>query len=33
MLMALAGWAIERAMAAVPLSRNADRRAITPKRL
>jgi hypothetical protein len=33
MLMALAGWAIDRAMAAVPPSRFADRRAITLKRL
>ena len=33
MVMAPAGWAIERAMAAVPLSRNTDRRAITPERL
>src|SRR5215831_15196696 len=33
MLMAPAGWAIERAMAAVPPSRSADRRAIVPQRL
>src|SRR5215472_1562929 len=33
MTMALAGWPIERAMAAVPLSRIADQRAITPERL
>jgi hypothetical protein len=33
MLMALAGWTIEKPMAAVPLSRNADRRAIAPERL
>src|SRR5262245_12857502 len=31
--MAPAGWAIERAMAAVPLSRIAERRAIAPERL
>src|SRR5262245_11504418 len=33
MTMALAGWAIERAMAAVPLSSIAERRAIAPERL
>src|SRR5215831_6079771 len=33
MLMAPAGWAIERAIAAVPLSRIAARRAIAPRRL
>src|SRR4051794_2171917 len=33
MLMALAGWAIERAMAAVPQSSIAERRAIAPERL
>src|SRR5215510_7115007 len=33
MVMAPAGWAIERAMAAVPLSRIAERRAIAPERL
>src|SRR5215510_4193666 len=33
MTMAPAGWVIERAMAAVPLSRIADQRAITPERL
>src|SRR5215471_7595655 len=33
MVMAPAGWAIERAMAAVPLSRIADRRAIAPEHL
>src|SRR5947209_2738429 len=33
MLMALAGWAIERAMTAVPLSRIVERRAIAPERL
>jgi hypothetical protein len=31
--MALAGWAIERVMAAVPLSRIAERRLIAPERL
>jgi hypothetical protein len=33
MVMALAGWAIDRAMAAVPPNRFADRRAIAPQRL
>src|SRR5262245_28902022 len=33
MTMALAGWAIERAMAAVLPSRSADRRAIAPRHL
>src|SRR5262245_1508339 len=33
MLMAPAGWAIERAMAAVPLSRIAEQRAIAPEHL
>jgi hypothetical protein len=33
MLMALAGWDKERAIAAVPLSKTAARRAITPERL
>src|SRR6516162_4726338 len=33
MVMAPAGWAIERAMAAVPLSRIAEQRAIAPERL
>src|SRR5262249_39829806 len=33
MLMAPAGWAIDRAIAAVPPSRIADRRAIAPQRL
>src|SRR5215831_9658660 len=32
-LMALAGWAFDRAMAAVPQSRIADRRATAPQRL
>jgi hypothetical protein len=33
MTMALAGWAIESATAAVPLSRIAEARAIAPERL
>jgi hypothetical protein len=33
MTMALTGWAIDRAMAAVPPSRIADRRPIAPQRL